>query len=644
MESRHEHACCGCEKCAMHSHEHESENNALIIARIIISAVITAGLFIVEHFTALELPSAVVTAVSVAAFLIVGYEVVFNVIKNFIHFDIHDIFDEELLMLIAALGAFCLGEQTEAVVIMLFYQIGEFFQDRAIDKSRESIAALTNLRPDYAVRILDDGSTERIDPCEVRRNERIIVKAGEKIPLDGVIESGECSLDTSALTGESMPRSVRAGDEVMSGCVNRDGLITVRTTGTYDESAVARILALIETEDKSKSRSERFINKFARVYTPVVVCAAVLLAVLPPVITGTMAFSEWIHRALLFLVVSCPCALVISVPLAFFAGIGRASAHGILIKGSAVVDRIARMGTVAFDKTGTITTGSFAVTDVIPEDGITADDLLRIAKSAEINSNHPIALAVTKACARDAYPVVSYEERAGRGVKARIATDGGEAEVLAGNAAFMAENGIAAPTDGAYLFVARDGKLLGRIRVEDTIKDGTPDAIKDLIAQGCAVWMLTGDHERAAEAAADKVGITAYRAELLPQGKADFVKETLMCENITGFAGDGINDTPVLTAADVGFAMGGLGQDAAIEAADAVIMDDDLRKIALAKRICSKTYRIAVENIIFALAVKALVLILGALGIAGMYAAVFADVGVTLLCVINALRGMKGRV
>ena len=640
MEHNHEHTCCGCEKCAMHEHEHEHENNALIIIRIIVSALLTAGIFIVEHFTKLELPPVVITAVYVAAFLIIGYEVIINVIKNLIHFDIHDIFDEELLMLIAAGGAFCLGEQTEAVVIMLFYQIGEFFQDKAIDKSRESIAALTNLRPDFANRLMPDGSTEKVDPCEVQKGELIVVKAGERIPLDGIIESGECSIDTSALTGESVPRYAGAGDEVMSGTVNQNGRIVVRTTGMYDESSVAKILALIETDDKSKSKSERFINRFARVYTPIVVISAVLLAVLPPVITGTMAFSEWVHRALLFLVVSCPCALVISVPLAFFSGIGKASRHGILIKGSGCMDKIARMKTVALDKTGTLTTGTFAVTEVLAEDGFTREEVLRTAKSAEINSNHPIARAVANACADTEYPLISYEECAGRGVRANISKDGADTEVLVGNAAFMAENEIQTKSDdNSFLFVAVSGVFVGRIKVEDSIKEGAKEAVATLKGQGCAAYMLTGDNEKAAQSAADKLGIP-HRAGLLPQDKVCFVKE-LMRDGVTAFAGDGINDTPVLAAADVGFAMGGLGQDAAIEAADVVIMDDDVRKIALAKTISSKTYRIAIENIVFSLLIKIGVLVLGAMGIANMYMAVFADVGVTLLCVINSLRMMK---
>lgn len=646
-----EHACgCGCKNCHaeehMHMHEsgcscceHEEENRTAIMMRISASAVLLLGAILLEKFTAVSW--IVTTIIYVAAFLVVGYEVIWTVVKNFVHFDIHDIFDEEFLMLIASVGAFCLGECAEAVIIMLFWQIGEFFQDVAVDKSRDSIEKLMDIRPEFATKVESDGSVRKLIPEQVHTGDLIIVKAGEKIPLDGVVEKGTCLLDTSALTGESVPRRASEGDEVMSGCMNMDGVLYIRTTGEYENSAVSRILALIETEDKAKSKSEKFINRFARIYTPIVVGAAVLLAILPPVITGTFAFAEWVHRALMFLVVSCPCALVISVPLAFFGGIGKASANGILVKGSACMDKLSRMNIVALDKTGTLTHGKFTVTDLHTEEGISRDHLLRIAKSAEQSSNHPIASAIVKACEQEGYPVSDYEERAGMGIVAKLVTDDGEVTVCLGNAKLMQSCGITCVDEkkSTCTYVAENGKLIGSITVEDALKAETPEAVSKLRECGCRVYMLTGDAETTAKHVAEKLGIE-YKAELLPGDKVTAVRE-LMRDGICAFAGDGINDTPVISAADCGFAMGGLGSDAAIEAADAVIMDDDLRKIAQAKRISQKTLRIAKENIAFALAVKLLVLGLGAFGIANMYLAVFADVGVSLLAVLNSIRAMR---
>ena len=553
------------------------------------------------------------------------------------------VFDENFLMTIATIGALILGEHSEGVAVMLFYQVGEWFQSYAVSKSRRSITSLMDIRPDYA-NIEQDGKLVQVDPDEVQIGSTIIVKPGERIPLDGTIIKGSSALDTSALTGESMPREVEPGMEVISGCINQTGILTIRTTKEFGESTVAKILDLVENASDKKGRIENFITRFARYYTPAVVFAALALAILPPIITG-QAFSIWIYRALTFLVISCPCALVISIPLSFFGGIGGASKIGVLVKGSNYLEALAHAEMVVFDKTGTLTKGSFAVSEIHSND-MKDHQLLELAAYAEDYSNHPISLSIKNAYGKkiDNTRITDVQEIAGHGVQALI--DG--KTVLAGNAKLMIREHIkytACPSVGTVVYVACNGKYAGCIVIEDEIKADAPAAIRSLKSAGIRrTVMLTGDADAVGKKVANRLGLDQAYTELLPADKVDRVEDLLKQKSEKGtlvFVGDGINDAPVLARADIGIAMGGLGSDAAIEAADVVLMTDEPSKIATVMRIARKTIRIANQNIVFALGIKFLVLILGAFGYANMWAAVFADVGVSVIAILNAIRAMR---
>lgn len=572
-----------------------------------------------------------------AAYAVMGWDVLWRAARNVAA---GRVFDENFLMSVATVGAVVIGDWQEAVFVMLFYQVGELCQGLAVDRSRRSIAALMDIRPE-TVHLERDGTVETVSPEEAEPGDVMVIHPGERVALDGTVLEGTSSLDTAALTGESVPREVSAGDAVISGCVNGAGVLRVRVERVYGESTVARILELVEHAGEKKARQEAFITRFARVYTPGVVCAALVLAVLPPLLLG--GWSAWIHRALIFLVVSCPCALVLSVPLSFFGGIGGASARGILIKGSCYLEQLAKTSVVVFDKTGTLTEGRFAVTEILPAEGVDPEKLLTLAAQAERYSHHPAALALKEACgAAEAGQVTDVQESAGFGVTALV--DG--ARVAVGNRRLMAREGISAPeytTPGTVIHVSADGAYLGCIAAADRIRDGAAEAIAELKRCGVSrIVMLTGDGEAAAAAAAEQLGVTEYHAGLLPGDKVEKVEALL--ENKSGtllFAGDGINDAPVLSRADVGIAMGALGSDAAIEAADVVLMHDDLAGIAAAVRHARRTVSIVRQNVAFALGVKALVLLLAALGRTGMGAAVFADVGVALLTILNAVRALR---
>lgn len=571
-------------------------------------------------------------------YLVVGFEIISDAIIKLLH---GELFDEYFLMTVASIGALCIGEYPEAVAVMLFFRIGECFEDYAVDKSRRSIAELMGIRPDYAC-VEVDGVLQKFDPNTIPVGTVITVTPGERIPLDGVIMDGESSVDTSALTGESMPRTVKKGQQVVSGCVNLSGVLRIRVSSTYKESTVSKMLELVEHSANSKSRREALVTRFAKVYTPVVVALAVLLAVIPSLVDGN--WLEWIRRALIFLVISCPCALVISVPLSFFGGIGCASKHGILIKGSTYLEALADTSTVVMDKTGTVTEGSFTVTGVEPI-GISGADLITLAAAAECYSSHPIALSLRKACKNlpDRRLVTNVRELTGRGIEANVCGR----RVLVGNAALMTSNGITpkTPTEHATIVhVAADGIYGGYIVIDDRIKDGAKQAVSDLYRLGVeSTVMLTGDGKRTAQAVATALGVNNVYSELLPSDKVIAVEE-LLRQKHTGtllFVGDGINDAPVLARSDVGIAMGALGSDAAVEAADVVLMDDDVRKLPLAIEISQHTVGIAKQNIAFSLTVKFVIMLLGALGIAGMWLAVFADVGVLILAVLNATRTLR---
>lgn len=571
-------------------------------------------------------------------YLVLGFEIISDAIIKLLH---GELFDEYFLMTVASIGALCIGEYPEAVAVMLFFRIGECFEDYAVGKSRRSIAELMGIRPDYAC-VEVDGVLQKFDPNTIPVGTVITVTPGERIPLDGVIMDGESSVDTSALTGESMPRTVKKGQQVVSGCVNLSGVLRIRVSSTYKESTVSKMLELVEHSANSKSRREALVTRFAKVYTPVVVALAVLLAVIPSLVDGN--WLEWIRRALIFLVISCPCALVISVPLSFFGGIGCASKHGILIKGSTYLEALADTSTVVMDKTGTVTEGSFTVTGVEPI-GISGADLITLAAAAECYSNHPIALSLRKACKNlpDRRLVTNVRELTGRGIEANVCGR----RVLVGNAALMASNGITpkTPTEhSTIVHVAADGIYGGYIVIDDRIKDGAKQAVSDLYRLGVeSTVMLTGDGKRTAQAVATALGVNNVYSELLPSDKVIAVEE-LLRQKHTGtllFVGDGINDAPVLARSDVGIAMGALGSDAAVEAADVVLMDDDVRKLPLAIEISQHTVGIAKQNIAFSLTVKFVIMLLGALGIAGMWLAVFADVGVLILAVLNATRTLR---
>ena len=574
-------------------------------------------------------------------YLVIGWDVLWRAVRNIAH---GQIFDENFLMAIATVGALCIGEYAESVFVMLFYQVGELFQSYAVGRSRQSIAELMEIRPDYA-NVERDGTVEQVDPDEVAVGETIVIKAGERVPLDGVVLEGLSDLDTAALTGESLPREVQSGDDVISGCVNLTGLLKVRVTRAFEESTVSKILDLVENAGSKKAKAENFITKFARYYTPTVVLAAVALALLPPLV-GAVGWSESLHRALIFLVISCPCALVISVPLSFFGGIGGASKAGVLVKGGAYLEVLARAQIVVFDKTGTLTKGVFNVTAVHPEQ-CGEDRLLELAALAESWSEHPISRSLREAYGKevDASRVTDVEEHSGRGVHAKV--DG--QEIWVGNDKLMDAIGVSwhpCHRVGTTVHVAAKGEYLGHIVISDEVKEDAAQAVADLKALGVAkTVMLTGDAKAVGESVAAQLGLDEVHTQLLPADKVDQVEALLSEKTGKGclaFVGDGINDAPVLSRADIGIAMGGLGSDAAIEAADVVLMDDKPSKIAVAIRIAQKTLVIVRQNIVFALGVKALVLVLGAVGEANLWEAVFADVGVSVIAILNAMRAMKG--
>ena len=641
-EFEHEH----CEHCHEHHHGHEhhhhyeEEEGHGRLAKIIVATVLLIGAVIIEKYTAWETWQYLL--LYLIPYLVVGWDTLKEAGEGLLH---GEALSEDFLMSVATIGALCIGflpgaetQFPEAVFVMLFFQLGEWFEEKAEGNSRKSIAHLMDIRPDSA-HVERAGNLVTVKPEEVRVGEIIVIQPGEKVPMDGIVMDGRSSLDTVALTGESVPRSISEGDEILSGCVNKTGVLRVRTTKAFGESTAAKILDLVENAAQNKSRSESFITRFAKVYTPIVVALAVLVAVVPGVITGEWA--TWIYRGLLFLVVSCPCALVISVPLTFFGGLGGASKKGILIKGSNLMDKLSKLQTVVFDKTGTLTEGVFEVTAVHPE--VIADkELLHLAAHVERHSTHPIAMAL-----RDAYPneqddctVTDIQETAGHGI---VATVNGQ-KVAVGNSKLMETIGAAwrpCHHEGTLIHVAIDGVYAGHIVISDRIKADSAPALAALHAVGVRkTVMLTGDQESVAASVAKQLGVSEFHAGLLPAQKVEQV-ERLLPEGTLAFVGDGINDAPVLTRADIGIAMGALGSDAAIEAADVVLMDDKPSKIAAAVRIARRTLRIAKENIAFAIGIKVLVLLLAVLGLATMWMAVFADVGVTVLAVLNAMRALR---
>ena len=612
-----------------------------MLYRIIVTFLLFAVLMVCEHTGRMDgLNKIVLFVIYLVPYLVIGYDIVYKAARNISH---GQVFDENFLMMIATFGAFGVGEYSEAVAVMLFYQVGELFQGYAVGKSRQSISDMMDICPEYA-NIEEDGVLKQVDPDDVEVGSIIVVKPGERIPLDGIVVEGESLIDTAALTGESVPRSAKAGDEIISGCVNGSGTLKVKTTKEFDDSTVAKILELVENASSKKAKVENFITRFAKYYTPVVTIGAVILAILPPLILGG-GWAEWIQRACIFLVISCPCALVISVPLGFFGGIGAASKIGVLVKGSNYLEAVAEMTTIVFDKTGTLTKGEFKVTDVITENG-SKEELIELAALGEGYSNHPIANSIREAYGKelDLNRVTNTEEIAGHGIKAVI--DG--KTVLLGNEKLMKSESIfytPCKSMGTVVYVACNGVFEGAVVISDTIKDGAKEAIHDMKQVGVRhTVMLTGDRKEAAETVAQTLGIDEVHAELLPGGKVEQVEALLKAEKEKerlAFVGDGINDAPVLTRADIGIAMGSMGSDAAIEAADIVLMDDDVTKIASVVRIARKTLRIVKQNIVFALAIKALVLILGALGMANMWEAVFADVGVSVIAILNSMRTLN---
>lgn len=612
-----------------------------MLYRIIVTFLLFAVLMVCEHTGRMDGWNKIVLfVIYLVPYLVIGYDIVYKAARNISH---GQVFDENFLMMIATFGAFGVGEYSEAVAVMLFYQVGELFQGYAVGKSRQSISDMMDICPEYA-NIEEDGVLKQVDPDDVEVGSIIVVKPGERIPLDGIVVEGESLIDTAALTGESVPRSAKAGDEIISGCVNGSGTLKVKTTKEFDDSTVAKILELVENASSKKAKVENFITRFAKYYTPVVTIGAVILAILPPLILGG-GWAEWIQRACIFLVISCPCALVISVPLGFFGGIGAASKIGVLVKGSNYLEAVAEMTTIVFDKTGTLTKGEFKVTDVITENG-SKEELIELAALGEGYSNHPIANSIREAYGKelDLNRVTNTEEIAGHGIKAVI--DG--KTVLLGNEKLMKSESIfytSCKSMGTVVYVACNGVFEGAVVISDTIKDGAKEAIHDMKQIGVRhTVMLTGDRKEAAETVAQTLGIDEVHAELLPGGKVEQVEALLKAEKEKerlAFVGDGINDAPVLTRADIGIAMGSMGSDAAIEAADIVLMDDDVTKIASVVKIARKTLRIVKQNIVFALAIKALVLILGALGMANMWEAVFADVGVSVIAILNSMRTLN---
>lgn len=614
-----------------------------VLYRIIISAVLLAAIWIVSEFA--DMPWWLEGILYLIPYLVIGYDILRKAVKGILK---GQVFDENFLMAIATIGAIGLKEFREGVAVMLFYQVGELFQSCAVGKSRKNIAALMDIRPDYA-NVMVDGNLERVDPDDVEIGTEIIVNPGEKVPIDGVVTGGSSTLNTSALTGESVPREIACGDEIISGCINLTGVIKVRTTKEFGESTVSKILDMVENSSMKKSRSENFITRFAKYYTPIVCYSALALAILPPLVSLIIGVSpewqKWVIRALTFLVISCPCALVISIPLSFFGGIGCASTNGILVKGSNYLEALASTGYVVFDKTGTLTKGVFEVNGVFAENGFDSHELLEYAAYAENASSHPISLSLKNAYGNkiDADKVSGIEEIAGHGVSAVV--DGHK--VYAGNLKLMNKIGVKVineHNDGTIVYVAVDDKYAGCIVISDVIKPTTKQAIEGLKNQNIKTVMLTGDSKAVADRVAAEIGIDIVKSELLPADKVAEVEKLIENKNPkekVAFAGDGINDAPVLSRADIGIAMGALGSDAAIEAADVVLMDDDPSKISLAMRIAIKTLRIVKENIVFALAIKLVCLVLGALGIANMWIAIFADVGVMVIAVVNATRALR---
>lgn len=622
-----------CEHDHNHHHSDEQENNKLAIAKLVISIVIFVTATIL-HPTGLNR-----LLIYFSAYLIAGGDVVLKAIKHILK---GKVFDENFLMVLATVGALAIGEYPEAVMVMVLYQIGEMLQDYAVEKSKKSISSLMNIRPDYA-NIVVNSELIKKNPEDVKIGDTIVVKTGEKIPLDGIVINGHASIDTSALTGESVPKCLKTGDNAVSGCINTNGVLTIKVEKEFSESTVSKILELVEHASSKKAKAENFITKFARYYTPAVVFGAVALAILPPLFIQGAQFSTWLQRALTFLVISCPCALVISVPLGFFAGIGGASRNGILIKGACYIEALSKPYTVVFDKTGTLTKGTFAITSINPVKNITTDYLLKVSAYAENYSNHPIASSIKNAFAEkiDKDLINNVEEIAGNGVKATV----NGKEILAGNCKLMKMFNIAyieAENIGASIYIAENGKFIGSITISDELKSDSRLAIEKLNKKVKQTVMLTGDSKTPAEYVAKELGIKNVYSELLPSQKVEKLEELIEAkQGSVIFVGDGINDAPVLTRADVGIAMGGLGSDSAIEASDVVIMTDEPSKVSKVISIAHKTMTIVKENIAFALGIKALFLILGAFGFVTMWGAVFADVGVTLIAVINSLRALK---
>ena len=609
--------------------------NRRSLVRICVCAALYATTLIVVNTVAM--PYEWIEPVAFAViFLAIGWDVLWRAVKNIAH---GKLFDENFLMTIATIGAFAIGEYHDAVAVMLLYQIGELFQHYAVGKSRKSIASLLDIRPETAT-VLRDGKETEVHPSEISVGEIFVVKAGEKLPLDGIVTEGKCNLDTSAITGESLPRSVKAGDNVFSGCINKDGVILVQAISTYDNTTVAKILDLVENATNQKAPAENFITKFSKYYTPVVTLLAVIIGVVPPLFNGE--WVVWLRRAMMFLFVSCPCALVISVPMGFFGGIAAASKKGILVKGSNYLEVLAKANVVAFDKTGTLTHGNFAVTKVYPE--AQRENVLQTACLAEQHSNHPIAVSICNETQYEPFRCV-VEEIAGQGICAK----GANSTVLCGNAKLMTEKGVLfVPVDdseGTVVYVAENGKYIGAIVIADQIKEDSAQAVRQLKEMKCQTVMLTGDNEKTAQAVADKLHIDKRFAQLLPQDKAEKVSQLVKEGNTVAFVGDGINDAPVLATASVGIAMGAMGSDAAIEAADIVLMQDNPTAIPTAKKIAKKTLGIVKQNIVFSIAVKVAVLVLSAVGLLdkigfGMIVAILADVGVCMIAILNSMRAM----
>lgn len=611
------------------------------LIRIIVSFVIFVPLFVLEHLGVFDkLPDEwILGGIYLVPYIIIGYDIIIKAARNISH---GQVFDENFLMMIATFGAFGVKEFEEAVAVMLFYQVGELFQGYAVGKSRQSISEMMDICPEYA-NIEENGELKQVDPDDVEIGSIIVIKPGEKVPLDGVIIEGSSMLDTAALTGESVPRSAKTGDEIVSGCVNGSGTLKVKTTKAFEDSTVAKILELVENASSKKARVENFITRFAKYYTPVVTIAAVIIAIIPSIITGN--WGDWITRACIFLVISCPCALVISVPLGFFSGIGSASRIGVLVKGSNFLEAVAEVTTIVMDKTGTLTKGEFKVSEIVAS-GISEERLLEIAAYGESFSTHPIAASIKEAYDNkiDTDRIKDVKEISGHGVE--LLLDGKEA--LVGNGKLLKSHNISYEehkSGGTVVYVAYDNTFAGAIVISDTIKDGAKEAVADMKKVGVKnVVMLTGDRQKAAEEVAKELGIDTVYSELLPSDKVQKVEELLASKTgkeKVAFVGDGINDAPVLTRADVGIAMGSMGSDAAIEAADIVLMDDDVRKIASTVKIARKTLGVVKQNIVFALGVKLIVLILGALGVANMWEAVFADVGVSVIAILNSMRVLK---